>query len=185
MITLGAIVRYERLTRKPFLSLSTEDEAMALMYVCNEKNRRYTLDTFRRAAAGSQEFAEFVRGIGWEIAYSAQYARGAEEEQAGEPQPLAPTIMALLFAGVDAGWLMSQGVEMIEPLVDGYERRERAAAESNRFWQLFQIGPHVTQKDYNRIRVSLKFPWERTGLRLTDKQESALAKAVFNKTITF
>lgn len=186
MVTLRDILLYERLTGRPLLAISTERDVCALMYVTGEKWRGYSYGTFCKTAPQSAEFRAFAESVKADFAFASQFSKD-ETGEGGNIEKLTPTILTLAYSGINTDWLMRQPIETLPMLCDGYGDEQHRRAEDTRFWQLMQIGPHVSRSDYNRLKSSLKFPWERKAaqIRLTPEQEKAAAKTIFSTKIAF
>lgn len=170
MISIGALMRWERLTGKPFggFDMTDADDFLTLCYVAGGQDERgHTLATYKDIAEKQpkllrNEMDALRRALG----VMAQYAaadKGADAggRKGGAPQPLAAVVYALAAAGADLEYVTERlPLWELPALAEAYDARERAMAEARRRDTWLAMIPHVKRGALRRASDLYALPWD-------------------------
>lgn len=184
MIKIKDIVKWEMLTGRVF-GLETEEDTIVLAYVMSET--RYTLDMYKKAIAdtdvGKKDYAEALKVLKEDLEYIKQFRhQDSEKNKSVEKVTYRKAVGALIFDGVNAAWLMQQGLDTLDFLLEERIHHNREKLEYSRFWSYVSLSPYLDK--CKSPEAFIPFDWDKERDKTDDKvteKDMAIAHLLFSK----
>ncbi|MCI1681447.1 MAG: hypothetical protein LKI39_02700 [Bacteroides sp.] len=181
-LTVKAIIKWEKLTKKPFSQIdeSSEEDMTKLLYCMSSMNE--TLEVFTAALGSKAISKEIVSSFRKEMSLINQFQSEQKEKEKSE-RYFSEIAGMIIASGVDPNYVLNEmEVYNMDLIIKGIDEKKRQDMSERRLWTYMSILPHVDVKKSGLTAVKMyPFPWEIEEL---EKQEAeALRKSlnVLNK----
>ena len=189
MITIGNILKWERLRKKAFNDFDEKDtdDILAIGYAMLDQ-REVSFEAYKDAALNSNAgiVAGVIKDLNAEIRYISQFQDPQDEASDQDAkQTVTEMVGALLFAGMDGNFLLGRGLEDLSWLLQTFDVSVRRKLEADRFWAFIGLLPYIDKSKYPNASTFLPFEWEgkaQAETEITD-EEKAMAAAFLHKRI--